>query len=648
MALSWNRSDASFLLMIGLVTGLGFLLRWDQLDASLWLDELNTAWTVAGSHGELVERAWVGNQTPLFFWLPCLAVWLGGFSEYALRFPSLCAGVLLIPSIAWLVHGWSGSSVAALTVACWVATDRTCVFYAQEARVYACLQLTAVIQIGVFCQLLRCSSNASPCPPTPIRFIRLLYVGISILLFYLHYTSILLLFGELTWWWLQRRARYHAYPTRSVAIDFGLIFIAIFPVLWHLKQIGSQRQMWERLIAQQPLWTVVSWFRWDVYVFLPMLLFVLIAVWESRRSASVLPRLRMRLASAWQCRTEGIGLAMAWMLVPAFLAWVITELNVARLFWPRYLLASAVAPMVLGSLVLASIPHRRLRQWLGISFVLISLLLASDYQTWLRTGRFPVMRGQDWRAAAAILTQNSARPTGPFVDISPVSSRPSDPLAMHGLAAPELNTTVAFNRLHTESNAAFATANSDEQTVGKPREQKSTTSGPTARASARLSQIAITGHPTFVPIYGDDKKKCWSDAGVSIRLASHVDGLESHTDRRPVFVRSGLLEADRLSATSSPLQYDLCRSPLLTIYTFPEAASRLIPLPSSDAGRLTRKAIDRIEQQGGAWFVINGTARLQTAFQQDLEVRLPATAWRLKHWPLTGSVQVWELAPHSP
>ena len=634
--------------MVGLVTGLGILLRRDQMDASLWLDELNTAWTVAGSPGELVERAWVANQTPLFFWLPYLAVWLGGFSEYALRFPSLCAGVLLIPSMAWLVHGWSGSRVAALTVACWVATDRTCIFYAQEARVYACLQLTAVIQIGVFCQLLRCSSNASPCTRTPMRFMRLLYVGLSILLFYLHYTSILLLCGQLTWWWLQRRVRYHAYPTRSVAMDFGVIFIAIFPVIWHLRQISGQRQMWERMIAQRPLWTVVSWFHWDVYVFLPMLLFVLIAAWESRRSAAMLPCLSMRLASAWHRRADGIGLAMAWMLVPAFLAWVITELNVARLFWPRYLLASAVAPMVLGSLVLALIPHRWLRRLLGLSFVLVALLVASDYQTWLRTGRFPVMRSQDWRAAAALLSQASYRQTDPFADVSLASCLPDDLLAMRCQAALELNRTVAFNRLHTVRHSVLATADSDEQTVMKPREQRSTTSGSTARASARLRQTAIKGHPTFVPIHGEEKKKYWSDAGVSIRLASHVDGLESHPDHRPVFIRSGLLEADLLSATCSPLQYDLCRSPLLTIYTFPEAASRLIPLLSSHAGRLTQAAIERIEQQGGAWFVINGTTRLQTAFQQDLQARLPATAWRLKHWPLTGSVQVWELAPHSP
>ena len=77
------------------ITAIAAALRFWQAGESLWLDELHTAWCAHGSLSEVAQRAAIGNQSALFFWLEWLLVRIFGENELALRLPSLIAGSLL-------------------------------------------------------------------------------------------------------------------------------------------------------------------------------------------------------------------------------------------------------------------------------------------------------------------------------------------------------------------------------------------------------------------------------------------------------------------------------------------------------------------------------------------------------------------------
>ena len=55
-----------YILLAILCAGVG--IRGWQTTESLWLDELHTGWTVAGTWSDVSDRAAAGNQTPCYFW----------------------------------------------------------------------------------------------------------------------------------------------------------------------------------------------------------------------------------------------------------------------------------------------------------------------------------------------------------------------------------------------------------------------------------------------------------------------------------------------------------------------------------------------------------------------------------------------------
>src|SRR5262245_22650432 len=111
-------------------------VRIEPLRESLWLDELHTAWCAVGSLDELAQRAAIGNQGPLFYWLEWLLLGLFGPSELALRLPSFLAGSMLPMAVYFFARrlGTAGMGVLAAAL---VAVDPLGIFYSSEARPYA-------------------------------------------------------------------------------------------------------------------------------------------------------------------------------------------------------------------------------------------------------------------------------------------------------------------------------------------------------------------------------------------------------------------------------------------------------------------------------------------------------------------------------
>jgi hypothetical protein len=389
------------LLLLALILALAATLRTVQWRESLWLDELHTAWVVAGGAGDVCSRAAVGNQSPLYFFLVWGVTKIAGLSEPAVRFPSLVAGLLLVLLVYRVVIDWTGCRAAALTASLLAALDRNCVFYAQEARPYAWVQLVGLLHVSVFQRLVI----------APRRSWRLAFVGIGAFLFYLHYTSALLFVAEAAYFatlHLYRRWR-PAYRWRWYLLDLGLLSLCLTPALPQLIEIAGRRDNWAMFVRQVPFADIGKVFPLLIYLPAPLVVIgaVYLVSWLFRRSwLQDLPDLP-RLA---QC----LLLSLCWLYVPLYVAWFATAGDVARLFFLRYLIVAAIAPIVFASLCIAGCPSKRLRP-ICATVLAAALSAMVVYQGGLiaqfrHDGRVIGDRSQDWRSAVAWINRQLATP----------------------------------------------------------------------------------------------------------------------------------------------------------------------------------------------------------------------------------------------
>ena len=222
----------------------GLWLRCWQVNESLWLDELHTSWVVAGTPSDISGRAQAGNQSPLYFYMVWGVVQLCGHTPWALRLISLVAGGLLIVAVALLVRRWTHSTSSGLLAALLLALNRDCIFFAQESRPYALLQLSALVHGAVFVAMLK-----RPTWPN-----RLLFVSGAAWLFYLHYTAFLLLIAQavclavLLMW----REPCIKYRLSQAVCDALLIALTLVPAAEHLLAIAERRDNWSRIVQAWP------------------------------------------------------------------------------------------------------------------------------------------------------------------------------------------------------------------------------------------------------------------------------------------------------------------------------------------------------------------------------------------------------------
>jgi mannosyltransferase len=351
----------------------GVWLRCSQVHESLWVDELHTSWVVADGAGRIAERARIGNQSPLYFQLVWGVVQLGGHHEWALRLISLVAGSGLVVAVYALVRRWSGNAAAGLFAALLVALHRDCVFYAQEARPYALLQLSAVVHSALFVELLR--------RPTAAR--RAMLVAGAAWLFYLHYTSFLFLLAEascLTLWWLWGKPP-TPYRPRAAALDAAVIGALIAPASQHVLEIARLRENWSSIVAMWPSTGLQIDF--CVLVLLPFVGLIIGLCLRLRRADS---------CWHWPSRTW----TCCWLALPPLLALLSTWTGLAALAMVRYLVISLVGAIVFAALCQASLASRVYRVVLSAA-VIVSLVATSGMvEQWRYDGRWIGDRREAW------------------------------------------------------------------------------------------------------------------------------------------------------------------------------------------------------------------------------------------------------------
>ena len=471
------------------------LLRLWQINESLWLDELHSAWVVSDGVGQIAERAQMGNQSPLYFYLPWATTSLFGMSEWALRLPSLVAGVGLVLLAYWLAYEFTRSRIAAITCATLAATDHNFLFYATEARPYAYVQLFAAVQLLLIWRLQSCASAGRHAG----------FVIASAVLFYLHYTAILLLAGEIAFVLVRACCRRGSrlasqYAARTLAVDLLCIAVLIVPTIASLFDIGSRRGTWASFVNETSLMLSVHWFSLVSYVVVPLIVCLLVGVIKVaitlRRDEPFTLDSVLRTTSDSDPNTAPLDasrrsvtttlLLLFWLGVPLAIVWLLTVKKIAPLYLGRYVIGAALAPVLFAGLGIGVWRTKRSQILVACIVIAYAVFHSGMVEQFRFDGRLIRDRAENWRAAVRYVNANEWAPNS------------------------------------------------------------------------------------------------------------------------PVFVRSGLLEADRLATDESNLLREYCVLPVTSIYRIDRPAGEIRPLTTRTAGQLTNAGVKRIQETKEAWFIING------------------------------------------
>jgi mannosyltransferase len=226
---------------MGLLLLLAFGLRLHRLGKpSLWGDEGWSLYRARASWADLLRGRIVLRSLqpieatdvhpPLYFM--ALKIWIGlaGDREFALRFPSVFASILMIP-VAWAAGRRLREPAAAWAGAILTAASPLYFWYAQEARMYALLALESALLLFL---LLPSGRGASLGLRRQIAALMTLLAMILT-----HYTAFLLV-PALGLWALAQPRR----DLRRMALWLlipALLFGSMFPFLYQRLTSGPER-----------------------------------------------------------------------------------------------------------------------------------------------------------------------------------------------------------------------------------------------------------------------------------------------------------------------------------------------------------------------------------------------------------------------
>ncbi|CAK9068213.1 PMT_2 domain-containing protein [Durusdinium trenchii] len=394
-------------LQTGLFVLLGVTLRIHDLGHSLWLDELHTAWVVDGPLSEVAPRARIGNHSPAFFYVEWGIMRAFGLSELALRSLSVAASTAVMIVAAWAVWRWTASSLATIATSGLLAVDRLFIFYAQDARPYALLELVALLQLISLREVLQKAQ----------RGWRVALVATSVAMLYLHYASALLLLAEAVFvgvsWYVSRGRRPVNYHPRTAMIDVACVIGLAIPLVPHVLQVASQRGNWAEFVPRPALIDFVTLFPLDVWLLYPALVAGLVHWWKHEP----LPRSPSNLSQHRSLIVFLLGV----FLILLVMAWGLTRIDLARVFLKRYLMIAAVAPIMATAIIGALLRPPRVQVAYFVTLV-VGLAVSP-----LQTSAHSVLRNvylnhsisgharEDWRAAAEYVRKNRNHAAPVFV-----------------------------------------------------------------------------------------------------------------------------------------------------------------------------------------------------------------------------------------
>jgi mannosyltransferase len=370
------------------LTLVAFLLRTPHLAAqSLWRDEVDVIRLANESLPQLVRNlARAGHNGPLYYLLMRGWLKLVGEGEFALRYPSLCFGILAVPLVYRAGRGLVGGQAATLTAAL-VAISPYLVWYSQDAKMYALV--TTLSLLAITCQLEALANGRLRCWAGFVFFASLsLYVHLLSALMIPVYLAAFVLA-----WPRDREQRWGG------LVSLGLLILPYLPLaLWQLPLVQDSYEtghpfypidqmlsllfnLHARGVAMVGNWLVVAAFLFAILA--GLFLSGEVSLWRC-------------LVSNWPIVSSRIHPRLflsLWLLLPIALIYLISLR--APVFEPRYLIFIAPAFYLLTGLGVVALSRL---SWTATGLVLAIVLSFSLLGIWVQ-GATPIK--SDFRAAAS-------------------------------------------------------------------------------------------------------------------------------------------------------------------------------------------------------------------------------------------------------
>lgn len=392
-----------------LLSALAFALQtWQLHTQSLWYDEGFTAWLSVQPLVDILARTAADIHPPLYYVLLHAWIRLAGDSEFALRFPSVIAGVAIVPlmwRLGYKTLGRAGGIIAALLV----AVSPLWLWYAREARMYTIVTALVVASTWLLLRWL----------DRPSRLRLLSYVVLTVLAIYTHFFAWFIVAAHATFatpWLLTDRARRHRLI--SLASAWTATFLAYLPWLRSvLIRLEADRSYWPGSLS--PRYVVETMLEsWTGgHTVQPMVAdhaaFVIGGL-----AAGGIGALCIRWSRQRRARRTLI-LIITWLVIPVI---ALLTISFGRpKYHPRYMMISAPAFV----LALTALPawlfdgDWRLRRVVGailgvsVTLVVFGFSLFADYNLYTD----PAFTKDDWRSVAGLL-EREREPDEPIFLVS--------------------------------------------------------------------------------------------------------------------------------------------------------------------------------------------------------------------------------------
>ena len=376
---------------------IALILRLVLINQSLWLDESIEALALMGRMGPLLQYALADFQPPLYHFIGYFFTQLFGYSEIALRLPSLLSGlftVYFVIKLGELLGGKKLGIVAGLLA----ATNPLLIYYSQEGRTYAMTAFFVTASFYYFIKLLKEKST------------------LSTTIYYLLSTTAFLWTSYLSWFVLLSQGIYVLWKKRSDLL--GVQALSALTLIFWLPSLISSLGIGHSTLLTAPEWgRVVGGLSWKSLP-LTWVKFVLGRIsFDNKLLYAVLVGC-LGLTHLFVLRLvhfKRYPLLLTWLILPVLLGLFVS------IFLPvyAYFRVLFVLPAYLLLLALALV-----RQSQKYTLAVVIFQLAALGYFWI----FPRFHREDWRALVRDL---------PASAVLAMPSRAQDaPLRYYGITTP--------------------------------------------------------------------------------------------------------------------------------------------------------------------------------------------------------------------